>query len=148
MSEFYVNRHPRCEGGKYQAYCKKCTIELRSDWYYKKGGKEKVSIKSKKYRDSHKALFIDRRRKWNWDSKMDIINKYGGKCECCGETNPKFLSVDHIKGKGNEHRKTIGTVSIYIWLRKNNYPSGFQILCYNCNNAKAYWGVCPHQEEL
>lgn len=30
-------------------------------------------------------------------------------------------------------------------LKQNNYPRGFQILCYNCNNAKSIQGQCPHQ---
>ena len=32
------------------------------------------------------------------------------------------------------------------WLITNNFPMGFQILCWNCNVAKGILGVCPHQE--
>lgn len=31
------------------------------------------------------------------------------------------------------------------WLRRNNYPNGFQVLCHNCNMAKGFYGKCPHQ---
>jgi hypothetical protein len=31
------------------------------------------------------------------------------------------------------------------WLVKNKFPGGFQVLCHNCNYAKARSGRCPHQ---
>ncbi len=56
-----------------------------------------------------------------------------------------FLTIDHIDGSGAEHRKKL-TVSITKWLAKHNYPEGFQILCWNCNQGKFYnGGVCPHK---
>ena len=34
---------------------------------------------------------------------------------------------------------------IYIWLKNNNFPEGFQVLCFNCNCGKARnKGICPH----
>jgi hypothetical protein len=58
------------------------------------------------------------------------------KCELCDETRLGALSVDHINGGGNAHRKEIkgrGTGhSIYMWLKRNNYPDGFRILCGAC----------------
>jgi hypothetical protein len=38
-----------------------------------------------------------------------------------------------------------GGVRFYSWLRRNNYPEGYQVLCFNCNIAKGLYGVCPHQ---
>ena len=73
---------------------------------------------------------------------------YGGYvCACCGETEPIFLTIDHINNNGNEHRKTISAgYAMYLWLKKNNYPEDFQILCMNCNWGKARnKGVCPHK---
>ena len=31
------------------------------------------------------------------------------------------------------------------WLIKNNFPEGYQILCYNCNTVKARYGQCIHE---
>jgi len=36
-------------------------------------------------------------------------------------------------------------MKMYRWLKKQGYPKGYQVLCFNCNFASA-WGVCPHQE--
>lgn len=89
--------------------------------------------------------------------KKEIFAAYGGAfCKCCPENNPdkytfEFLSIDHINGGGVKHRKEIGVTSgdgFYKWLKKNNYPSGFQVLCHNCNKAKWAYGKCPHQKKL
>lgn len=73
------------------------------------------------------------------------LSKLGGKCACCGETEPKFLVVDHIHcGKENPAKRSS---NIYLELKKRNWPiNEFQLLCYNCNMAKDHYGHCPHQK--
>lgn len=66
-------------------------------------------------------------------------------CMCCHESEIKFLAIDHINGGGTIHRKEIGTSNLVAWLRRNDYPEGFQVLCHNCNMAKGFYGVCPHK---
>lgn len=76
--------------------------------------------------------------------RKQVIDAYGGKCACCGESNPAFLSVDHINNDGAEHRRSVR--HLYTWLRQNDFPKdGFQLLCFNCNCAKGIYGICPHQ---
>ena len=83
--------------------------------------------------------------------KLKIIEYYGPICKCCGVSNHEFLVVDHINGKGNEHRRKMGIKggrSFYDWLFKNNFPEGFQILCHNCNFAKDHFiQGCPHSRK-
>lgn len=83
--------------------------------------------------------------------KRMVFDHYGNVCVCCGEDNLAFLSVDHIDGQGGKHRKEIGKssgIGFYTWLKKNNFPKGFQTLCFNCNIARHHnGGVCPHQQE-
>jgi hypothetical protein len=38
--------------------------------------------------------------------------------------------------------------NISVWLVQHNFPTGFQILCMNCNFAKGKLGTCPHQEKF
>jgi hypothetical protein len=97
------------------------------------------------YRASHKAEASAWHKNYYRQLRLDAIAHYGGKCMCCGETEEAFLSIDHINGGGNEHRKKVHR-HIGLWLKKNNYPDGFQILCHNCNQAKGYYGICPHQK--
>ena len=78
--------------------------------------------------------------------KDDVYSHYGSSCACCGEKEKKFLTIDHKENDGAEHRRKInrGGSSTLLWLKKNGYPSGFQILCWNCNSAKGIYGKCPH----
>lgn len=90
---------------------------------------------------------------WRSQYKIDVIMGYGGKCICCGETEFDFLTIDHINGGGNEHRKLLkskgytNTIQFYRLLKVSNFPKQFQCLCYNCNCAKGACGVCPHQRK-
>lgn len=79
--------------------------------------------------------------------KKEVFTRYGGAaCRCCGESNIFFLSMDHVEGNGADHRRTgrVGN-NIYSWLKRNNYPRGFQVLCHNCNHGRYLnGGACPH----
>jgi hypothetical protein len=84
--------------------------------------------------------------------RIQVLRHYsvGGRaaCACCGETTLEFLQIDHINNDGAEHRRSIGRHSgdgFYKWLRANDFPPGFQVLCCNCNFAKGRYGECPHE---
>ena len=74
--------------------------------------------------------------------KREVYAHYGGGaigCCRCGFGDIRALSIDHINGGGNQHRVETGRGnSFWRWLKKNNYPSGFQILCMNCQFIKRY----------
>lgn len=81
--------------------------------------------------------------------KTLVFDHYGWKCKCCGESHKEFLTIDHIYGDGNKHRKQgIKTNKIYYWLIKNNFPKEFQTLCFNCNCSNGHFGYCPHEKEV
>lgn len=70
------------------------------------------------------------------------------KCNCCGESIERFLTIDHINNDGAKHRKEYPEArkDLYKWLINNNFPSGFQVLCFNCNCGKSQnGGICPHK---
>ena len=77
-------------------------------------------------------------------------------CNCCGEdSHIEFLTIDHIAGKQEmntepelkqlKYTSKLSGTSLVIWIKKNNFPKGFQILCHNCNQTKGYYGKCPHE---
>jgi hypothetical protein len=90
--------------------------------------------------------------------KLAAFNAYGGpKCACCGDVHLEFLTIDHVNGDGAAHRKKLSEdrgwkylrgsmagAQMYLWLKNNNYPPGFQVLCMNCNFAIGHFGSCPH----
>ena len=79
--------------------------------------------------------------------RLEILTHYSPhhvpECTCCGEQTIQFLVIDHVNGGGGQHRKKIHNT--YTWIKKNNFPTGFQTLCYNCNVARGLYGYCPHQ---
>jgi len=80
--------------------------------------------------------------------KLAVIKGYGGACTCCGETNPIFLTIDHVNGDGaQDRRKGLKAGKLAVKLIQQGFPSGYQILCWNCNLGRQLnGGVCPHQE--
>lgn len=114
-----------------------------------RSNKEKRLAYGKNWRDSNPEKMKIYRAAHVLKLKEETFNAYGGRvCKCCGETEPKFLSIDHIDGGGNIHRKSLGNTGgkdFYSWLRQNGYPKGFQVLCFNCNLSKGHYGTCPHQ---
>lgn len=80
----------------------------------------------------------------------ETYRAYGGSlCACCGETERAFLSIDHVNNDGAKHRKREGIRTgdeLYRWLKKRGFPTGFQVLCMNCQWGKRNnRGVCQHQ---
>jgi hypothetical protein len=87
-------------------------------------------------------------RNWLRAIKLEAVAEYGGRCVCCGESAPQFLTIDHVNGGGLAHRKQMKCASIWYFLKKNNYPKdGYQLLCFNCNCARGSFGYC-HQKEI
>ena len=99
--------------------------------------------------------------------KQQFLEMYGYVCACCGEFNPKFLTLDHIKNDGADERAFIvwdGPPQFKKPMPRMSYrptmhflrdavlkyqPEKYQILCFNCNCARAHNdGVCPHKREL
>lgn len=132
--------------------CSKCKIEQdESEFYPHKGYKDGLNCWCKgclsKYHKSEKAKELRRRNKQA--IKRETIEAYGGECACCGEDELAFLTMDHIYGGDCKHRaklKISAGNQFYYWLRKNKWPEGFQVLCFNCNCGKAVnRGICPHE---
>lgn len=88
-------------------------------------------------------------REWYRRAKLRALIAYSQDppdCACCGEGDIGFLTIDHTHGGGNAHRREVGGGNnLLVWLKKQGYPEGFQVLCFNCN-AGRYWngGECPH----
>lgn len=76
--------------------------------------------------------------------KIEVLTHYGNRklaCVKCGMDNQSCLSIDHINGGGNKERtlnKTRLATNFYRWLKKKNYPEGYQTLCMNCQFIKRF----------
>ena len=91
----------------------------------------------------------ERSRLYREQKKAEVFEHYGKNCACCGESAIPFLTIDHVNDDGNKHRAELRGKQIYTWLVKNNFPGGFQVLCYNCNCGRyRNGGICPHKAEV
>ena len=118
-----------------RVYCDACRIRRQTEYRTKYRDKRIASHKV-----AHQAL------------KRLVFEAYGGPiCACCGETHMEFLSLDHADGNGAAHRlEAFGRKAggaIYGWLKARKFPTGFRVLCCNCNFARGHFGYCPHERE-
>ena len=99
-----------------------------------------------------KQEIYERERARYWALRLEVLALYGGQCACCDESNPKFLTFDHMNNDGSKDRRKTGGYgyggNVRGWMNKlkKEYPvTGIQVLCWNCNCARQMnSGVCPH----
>lgn len=111
---------------------------------------KKIRAYNKSLKGKYNATRAAYGEAWRDKQRIDAFNAYGGpECVCCGENTIEFLELDHINNDGAEHRRELKKSGkwnwIYRWVKRNNYPVGFQVLCCNCNRAKWLYGQCPHE---
>lgn len=81
--------------------------------------------------------------------RAEFLAVYGGRCFCCGESEPLFLQLDHTENDGAAHRREHKTgAKLLAALKRLGWPKEkYRILCANCNHGRALnGGVCPHQQ--
>jgi hypothetical protein len=83
-------------------------------------------------------------------SKQAVIDAYGGKCVCCGESDPILLVLDHPNGNGQVDRALNGKgKALYARLKRLGFPKeGYRLLCHNCNMSIGFFGYCPHTHNI
>lgn len=138
-SEFHRRKNYNKSGhGTYypggSSQCKECLQNAGSTWRY------------------NNIDYNQRRNKtYRLRNRLAVLSHYGGNCACCAESRYEFLALDHIDGKGTEHRASLGNQgrgqNFYWWIVRNNFPAGYRILCHNCNLSLGLYGYCPHNQE-
>jgi len=115
---------------------------------------KKHALWIKSWRAKNKERNKEIQRKSYDKMRLEGLSHYSTsppQCACCGEDQTVFLSIDHIHGNGSEERRRIdpngkiGGNGFMYWLKKNGWPVGYQVLCYNCNFAKRQGKECPHK---
>lgn len=130
-------------------YKNKTNKEYQTEWRAK--NPERSREISRRWLKIHPEEARKKLQKSRQKVKFEILKKYGGdppKCACCGEKIIEFLTIDHINGDGNKHRKMEPAAKdICYWLRSHKYPNGYRVLCMNCNFAMRFNKECPHQKK-
>jgi len=128
--------------------------EWRKNHYQKI--RETQIAKATEWNKNNSAKKAEKAATWYRKMRHEVIMAYGGyKCNCpgCDETEPLFLVIDHVNNDGHKYRKTKNGYKVgehtggklLSWIKKHNFPEGFQVLCASCNQGKALNnGICPH----
>ena len=128
IDAFYENHQSPSNGPR--SICKGCMKIQRDSWRMQNRSRHLKMQTEYDRKIRHKVLYFYS------NGKME--------CGCCGETENKFLTLDHINNDGAEHRRNTKGHT-FGWLIRNGMPTGFQVLCMNCNFAKGKYGECPHE---
>lgn len=79
--------------------------------------------------------------RWWLGLKVSVMSHYSEhgipKCNMCGNRDTRVLTIDHKNGGGKKLRQKIVS-RIMLFLKTNNYPEGYQVLCMNCQWIKRY----------
>jgi hypothetical protein len=114
---------------QYKEYCRN---QRESGWH-------------KRYHMEHREHRLQYNREHREKRKKIVLDYYSNgkfECACCHENQYEFLTIDHIVKREKEHGSG---APFYNWLIRNNFPAGFQVLCFNCNCSKKYLVECPHK---
>lgn len=128
-----------------KGFCKECASILRKRYY-----KSELSVaRTMKWRKKNYAKNLQYMANYRRKLKQQVIDGYGGKCVCCGETEIVFLTLEHLQGDGEKHRggRNSGSYGAYRDVIKRGFPPECTILCMNCNYAKRGDKQCPHTKK-
>lgn len=127
---------------------KKWTPEFEKEWQreYRKRNKVAIYAQIKRWKqvNSERAKVLNKEERNRL--KFLVLSHYSGgvpHCATCFFSDIDALCLDHIDNNGAEHRRsnfgnrTMAGTTFYRWVKKNNFPSGFQVLCANCNLVKS-----------
>ena len=144
----------RVKRGTIVNFCLQCYKEKTHEYYVKNKAKRLAATKKwmKKNPEKVKGYKIISRDRL----KRETFDHYGGAiCNCCGEKEFYFLTLDHVRNNGAaEKRQAFGESGVkhgggrfFHWLKRQGFPrkKDYQVLCWNCNRAKFDYKVCPHK---
>ena len=108
--------------------CQKCNQVFSKDHE-----SQKYCAPCKKEKDGHWYEI----KKYMSKLREEVYLAYGKKCALCGEEDEIVLTIDHVNNNGKEEREIFkSTQQILLKIKRENYPSDYQLLCRNCNWRK------------
>lgn len=140
LDEFHRDRFTK--SGR-TSRCKVCAISSMDSW--RRANPERFRANGRESMKRQRAR-----------ARAAVLAAYGDRCACCGESESLFLALDHVANDGKAHRRELAGNAkrsapnhrVYQDVIRRGFPADFQLLCHNCNMAKAIAGVCPHQQRV
>lgn len=97
--------------------------------------------KVKLYRERGKLRAYQQMKVRRKEIKFEVLSHYSNgipQCARCRTVDVDVLCLDHIEGGGTKDRMDTRHwgAKLHYYLRRNNFPEGYQVLCANCNMKK------------
>jgi hypothetical protein len=125
------------------SFCFDCSSKRLLE--YQRNNRDKVRASVNACDKKNKSTYNEVKKRHYYKLKNLVFSHYGYVCSCCGETEPRFLTIEHKNKDGAAHRKATGASGVYRDIVRNNYPDSFEILCWNCNCSQKFGEPCPHK---
>ena len=107
-------------------------LAYSKEYYWK--NREDILAREKEYR---RRVPRPSRADYYHKVRKMLLEKMGGKCLHCGETDACCLQIDHINGGGTQETRKIGNKGVYRKiLKSDDWQKEYQLLCSNCNWRK------------
>jgi hypothetical protein len=137
-------------------YCRTCTperMQTKRARYISAGmcadcGATREGSPSRRYCLRCASFYSKRATQQSRELRTLVLQAYGGaipSCRCCGESEQRFLTLDHEQNSGRVDRRVKGTQGVLRELKRSGFPPGIRVLCFNCNMARGAYGACPHE---
>ena len=108
---------------------------------YKVGTKGCVDCLKKKYETNKKCGVSspEKQKLYRKKVKDEVINKYGGQCQICGEKQLECLTINLINNDTTKKQKLYDYKSdnlhkLYLRLRKEDTRDNLRVICTNCKS--------------
>lgn len=136
------------------SWCRECMLKANKKYSrkYRRINLRDTRKASLEYRHENLERVNKRAKQTREELKREVYGHYSNgeyKCACCGIDVYEFLCIDHINNDGNVDRKNNPSHQtgdkLCRRLKRDGYPEGYQLLCYNCNITKGIYNVCAHK---
>ena len=58
----------------------------------------------------------------------------------------KLIYVCLVAKRNSENGIGVSGWRLYKWIKEQDYPDRYRVLCMNCNFSIGMWGYCPHNK--
>jgi hypothetical protein len=117
------------------------------DQKYNQTNREKRLKQGMIWRAKNRERSLEIAKQSRVKNREQLIELMKGMCKACGENDPNYLQFDHVYNDGYLDSKTgangqkLPYRSFRLTVKKyKENPKRFQLLCANCNQAKAING--------
>jgi hypothetical protein len=81
--------------------------------------------------------------------RFAFLKHFDFKCQCCGITEIRFLTIDHVQNDGHKDSH-LTPIQVYRKAFEESFDKDkWNCLCWNCNCARSQnGGICPHKDSV